>query len=369
MKKKFILLCIKELMKNDCFIVPKDKSGRFTVKDRYSFIYKTGKNVSTIIEFFDANTILSTNIGKILEFKPEKYHNIGLLNQENVFHIKIFVFEKNYLDLVQEIEKITDNNLTNLMIIIISLDERKVVFHQGIIYQNHNVYSILIELLKNNFMEITDGETNSDTIICNSKMPVLKVNFFSNDNTVTYFTATVLLFLFLFYLVIAIWTGLKVIEGGVFENIIIFIVVMFNFLSLGEFLESNFNSRKFAIVLFGGSFLVIMAFGLKYVVGPFSVLNGSILYVWLKIRDLFEEDKFILVVFITNLILPYVLCIYTGVLTLLASSGIGVLSGLVLSGCMNFDQEIIDSDQRKNYLFGSIILLVICAVLFIGREI
>jgi len=369
MKKEFILSCINELMKNDCFIVPKDKSGRLKIKDRYSFIYKISKNRSTIIEFFDANAILSRNIGKILEFKPENHQNIGLLNQENVFHIKIFVFEKNYSNLVKEIEKNVDNNLTNLAIIVISLDERKVLFHRGIIYQNHNVYSILIEILKSDFKEITNGKTNLETIICNSKIPVSKVSFFSNDSTVTYSTAISLLVLFLFYLIIAVWTGLKALEGGLFENITIFIVVMFNFLFLGEFLESNFNSRKFATVLFGGSFLVVMAYGIKYAVGSFSVLSGSILYVWLKVRDLFKKDKFILVVFIANLIVPYAVYIYTGVLTLLASSGIGILSGLALSGCMNFDQEIIEAEQRKNYLFGSIILLVICTGLFIERYI
>lgn len=367
-----------ELIEKEYFTLPKDENGNFMTSDKYAIIQKTGLDSSCIMEFFDADTFTEEDIAGKSSDKPEEQVNIGLINTDNIFRIKVFIVSNPQTDMIKLFDEysckreIWPDNYASL---VLSLRSKDIILSRGIVYPYEKICAILKECIKSGITEAVSEKADFDRLVMKRFAEPASVCAYDNlDTPITNYGTAFLGFLFIItfaclvcaavFAVLGVRSQLISIKQLLFFSVL-FGTITFNFYIIGEIVEGNFGTRKYFAIISGGYLSILLTFGLQSVVfNSFIAPCGGLLYIWLRVPDSINKHKAAKICLSSDIIILVFFSLVLQMTELMISSVICITFGFFLSGCLNFDSEFVDTGRKRMFIglaqASGALFIVIC---------
>jgi hypothetical protein len=204
-----------KLIDAECYNIPKDKNGNFIVDKKYCVLYKTGFESSCIIEVFDSSFFTEEDVTRAFENAPEQAGDIGLINTENTYHIKVFIIKELSNVLIEHIEECHSKLAGNNAVLVLSLESKSTVLNRGIVHPYENICIILTGCMKADQDIDTNSQPDFEQLM--EQRFIDPVSEFKDDfitTPINNYTSLFLAMIFLITTVVTIWgTVFSTVQG------------------------------------------------------------------------------------------------------------------------------------------------------------
>ncbi len=358
-----------KLIDAECYNIPKDENGNFIVDEKYCVLYKTGFESSCIIEVFDSSFFTEEDVTRAFENAPEQAGDIGLINTENTYHIKIFIIKELSNVLIEHIEEYHSKLAGNNAVLVLSLESKSTVLNRGIVHPYENICIVLTGCMKADQDIGTNSRPDFGQLM--EQRFIDPVSEFKDEFITAPINNYVSLFLAMIFLIATTGTTiLSVLSGSIDEilNLLLFIILfgvpVFTFFIIGEKIEGNLGTKKYLLVLLGGFLPSLFLFNpISAVINLSFAPYGSLVYVWWRIPGLLKERKLISCCFYANIVPAVIFAIKSG-FEFIFSFLLSMLFGFLIPGCINFDLEVVKPRIRKSFFIYTIGMSSVYILLF-----
>jgi hypothetical protein len=353
-----------KLIEKEYFIIPKDENGGFITDAKYAILQKTGLNSSLIVELFDADTFTEKDIAEKSLNKPEEHMNIGLINSANIFRIKVYIVSNLHADMIKLFDEYSCKSAIDskgCATVVLSLESKDIVLSRGIVYPYEKICAVLKECIKSENIEFSDEKADFDELVMQRFVePASDCQYDNLETPITNYSTIFLGFLFIMSsacLICAVFFAMFGAESKVvsIKQLLLFSLLIgtitFNFHAIGEIVEGNFGSRKYLVIISGGYLSILLAFGLPSVIfNSFIAPSGGLLYIWHRVPDSVKRHTAAKICLSLNTIIVASFSLFLQMAELMISFVFCIGFGFLLSGCLNFNSEFIDTRRKRNFI-------------------